>query len=130
MSLVELAFGLVVLVAVAVALAALARRMDVGEPFVLTIAGVAASYLPFVPEFDIEPELVLLGLLPPLLYTTAIRTSLIDFRPKKVSITMLSVGLVLFTAFAVGGVVYWLLPVPFAAAIAVGAVVAPPDAVA
>ncbi|MEV6067546.1 Na+/H+ antiporter [Nocardia sp. NPDC052001] len=126
----ELAFGLVVLVAVAVALAALARRMGMGEPFVLTIAGVLASYLPFVPEFDIEPELVLLGLLPPLLYTTAIRTSLVDFRPKKVSIAMLSVGLVLFTAFAVGGVVYWLLPVPFSAAIAIGAVVAPPDAVA
>lgn len=118
------------LVASAVALAALARRIGVGEPFVLTIAGVIASYLPFVPEFDIEPELVLLGLLPPLLYTTAIRTSLLDFRPKKVSITLLSVGLVLFTAFAVGAVVFWLLPVPFAAAVAIGAVVAPPDAVA
>ncbi|WP_405494787.1 Na+/H+ antiporter [Nocardia sp. NBC_00511] len=126
----ELAFGLVVLVSVAVALAAGARRLGVGEPFVLTVAGVVASYLPLVPEFDVEPELVLLGLLPPLLYTTAIRTSLIDFRPKKVSITLLSVGLVLFTAFAVGGVVYWLLPVPFSAAVAIGAIVAPPDAVA
>ncbi|MEV6769555.1 Na+/H+ antiporter [Nocardia sp. NPDC051030] len=130
MSSVEWALGLVVLLAVAVALAAGARRVGMGEPFVLTIAGVIASYLPFVPEFDIEPELVLLGLLPPLLYTTAIRTSLVDFRPKKVSITLLSVGLVLFTAFAVGGVVYWLLPVPFSAAVAIGAIVAPPDAVA
>ncbi|MGV9409383.1 Na+/H+ antiporter [Nocardia sp. NPDC003693] len=126
----EWALGLVVLVGAAVALAALARRIGVGEPFVLTVAGVIGSYLWFVPEFDIEPELVLLGLLPPLLYTTAIRTSLIDFRPKKVSITLLSVGLVLFTTFAVAGVVVWLLPVPFAAAVALGAVVAPPDAVA
>ncbi|GAB4585954.1 Na+/H+ antiporter [Nocardia sp. IFM 10818] len=126
----EVAFGLVVLVAVAVGLAALARRFGFGEPFVLTVAGVIASYLPFVPEVDVEPELVLLGLLPPLLYTTAIRTSLVDFKPKKLSITLLSVGLVLFTAFAVGAVVYWLLPVPFAAAVAIGAVVAPPDAVA
>ncbi|WP_297625483.1 Na+/H+ antiporter [Nocardia sp.] len=126
----NVAFGLVLLVAGAVALAALARRFEVGEPFVLTIAGVFASYLPFVPEFDIDPELVLLGLLPPLLYTTAIRTSLIDFRPKKISIALLSVGLVLFTTFAVAGVVYWLLPVPFSAAVAIGAVVAPPDAVA
>nr|WP_067537352.1 sodium:proton antiporter [Nocardia crassostreae] len=115
----EVAFGLVVLVTVAVGLAALARRFGVGEPFVLTIAGVIASYLPFVPEVDVEPELVLLGLLPPLLYTTAIRTSLVDFKPKKISITLLSVGLVLFTAFAVGAVVYWLLPVPFAAAVAI-----------
>ncbi|BEK88353.1 Na+/H+ antiporter [Nocardia seriolae] len=126
----EWAFGLVVLVSGAVALAAGARRLGLGEPFVLTVAGVIASYLPFVPEFDIEPELVLLGLLPPLLYTTAIRTSLVDFRPKKVSITLLSVGLVLFTAFAVGAVVYWLLPVPLSAAVAIGAIVAPPDAVA
>ncbi|MFJ4654054.1 Na+/H+ antiporter [Nocardia sp. NPDC088792] len=126
----EWAFGLVLLVAVAVALAAGARRLGVGEPFVLTVAGVIGSYLPFVPEIDVPPELVLLGLLPPLLYTTAVRTSLIDFRPKKVSITLLSVGLVLFTAFSVGAVVYWMLPVPFSAAVAIGAVVAPPDAVA
>ncbi|MFJ9369603.1 Na+/H+ antiporter [Nocardia sp. NPDC101769] len=126
----EWAFGLVLLVSVAVALAAGARRLGLGEPFVLTVAGVIGSYLPLVPEFDVEPELVLLGLLPPLLYTTAIRTSLVDFRPKKTTITLLSVGLVLFTAFAVGGVVYWLLPVPFSAAVAIGAIVAPPDAVA
>lgn len=131
MIIVELAFGLVGLVAAAVALATTARRFGLAEPLVLTVAGVAASYLPFVPEVVInDPEIVLLGLLPPLLYTTAISTSLIDFRPKKVSITLLSVGLVLFTTFAVAGVVMWLLPVPFAAAVAIGAVVAPPDAVA
>ncbi|WP_039813611.1 Na+/H+ antiporter [Nocardia otitidiscaviarum] len=126
----ELAFGLVGLIAAAVALAAFARRIGVAEPLVLTVAGVVASYLPFVPEVGLDPELVLLGLLPPLLYTTAISTSLIDFRPKKVSITLLSVGLVLFTTFAVAVVVMVLLPVPFAAAVAIGAVVAPPDAVA
>ncbi|NUS44613.1 MAG: Na+/H+ antiporter [Mycobacteriaceae bacterium] len=127
---VQWAFWLVVLVAAAVALAALARRWGVGEPFVLTVAGVAASFVPHVPAFDVDPELVLLGLLPPLLYSAAIRTSLIDFRPKKLSITLLSVGLVLVTALAAGVVVYWLLPVPFSAAVAIGAVVAPPDAVA
>ncbi|RDI55560.1 sodium/proton antiporter (CPA1 family) [Nocardia mexicana] len=100
------------------------------EPLALTIAGVIASYLPFIPQVDINPELVLLGLLPPLLYTAAINTSLIEFRPKKLSITLLSVGLVLFTTFAVAVVVWWLLGVPFAAAVAIGAVVAPPDAVA
>ncbi|MFI6865868.1 Na+/H+ antiporter [Nocardia sp. NPDC050406] len=126
----EIAFGMVGLVAAAVALAACARRFGLAEPLILTVAGVVASYLPFVPEVVLEPEIVLLGLLPPLLYATAISTSLIDFRPKKVSITLLSVGLVLFTTFAVAGVVMWLLPVPFAAAVAIGAVVAPPDAVA
>ncbi|MGK8523805.1 Na+/H+ antiporter [Nocardia asteroides] len=126
----DVAIGLVVLVASATALAALARRFGVSEPLVLTVGGVAASYLPFVPEIHLEPEIILLGFLPPLLYTAAIRTSLVDFRANARTIALLSVGLVLFTTFVVAVVVWWLLPVPFAVAVAVGAVVAPPDAVA
>ncbi|WP_040790458.1 Na+/H+ antiporter [Nocardia paucivorans] len=126
----EIAVGLVVLVASAAAVAALARRVGVSEPLALTLAGVAGSYLPFVPVVHLEPELVLLGVLPPLLYTAALRTSLVDFRANLEYIALLSVGLVLFTTFVVAAVVWWLLPVPFAAAVALGAVVAPPDAVA
>ncbi|WP_327117040.1 Na+/H+ antiporter [Nocardia sp. NBC_01730] len=126
----HVAIGLVVLVASAAALAALARRFGVSEPLVLTLSGVAASYLPFVPEIHPDPEIILLGLLPPLLYTAAIRTSLVDFRANVRTIVLLSVGLVLFSTFAVAAVVWWLLPVPFAVAVALGAVVAPPDAVA
>ncbi|MFI9411194.1 Na+/H+ antiporter [Nocardia gamkensis] len=126
----HVAIGLVVLVASAAALAALARRFGISEPLVLTVGGVAASYLPFVPEIHLEPEIILLGFLPPLLYTAAIRTSLVDFRANVRTIALLSVGLVLFTTFAVALVVWWLLPVPFAVAVALGAVVAPPDAVA
>ncbi|MBF6467437.1 Na+/H+ antiporter [Nocardia beijingensis] len=126
----HVAIGLVVLVASAAALAALARRFGVSEPLVLTVGGVAASYLPFVPEIHLEPEIILLGFLPPLLYTAAIRTSLVDFRANVRTIALLSIGLVLFTTFAVAVVVWWLLPVPFAVAVALGAVVAPPDAVA
>ncbi|WP_280458676.1 MULTISPECIES: cation:proton antiporter [Nocardia] len=84
----------------------------------------AASYLPFVPQVHLEPEIVLLGLLPPLLYTAALRTSLVDFRAEIGTIALLSVGLVLFSTFAVAAVVWWLLPVPFAVAVALGAVVA------
>ncbi|MFF0490548.1 Na+/H+ antiporter [Nocardia sp. NPDC004068] len=126
----HIAVGLVVLVAAAVALAALARRVGMAEPLFLTVAGIAASYVPFVPAVDLDPEVVLLGLLPPLVYTAAISTSLVEFRPKKLSIALLSVGLVLFTTFAVALVVWRLLDVPFAAAVAIGAVVSPPDAVA
>lgn len=126
----HIAIGLVILVASAAAVAALARRAGISEPLALTVAGVAASYLPFVPEVHLEPEIVLLGLLPPLLYTAAIRTSLVDFRANIGTIASLSVGLVLFSTFAVALVVWWLLPVPFAVAVALGAVVAPPDAVA
>ncbi|WP_328391784.1 Na+/H+ antiporter [Nocardia sp. NBC_00416] len=126
----DIAIGLVVLVAAAATVAAAARRLGLSEPLALTLAGVAASYLPFVPEVHLEPEIVLLGLLPPLLYTAAIRTSLVDFRANMGAIALLSVGLVLFSTFAVAAVVWWLLPVPLAVAVALGAVVAPPDAVA
>lgn len=126
----SIAIGLVVLVASAALVAALARRFGVSETLALTLAGVAASYLPFVPEVQLEPEIVLLGLLPPLLYTAALRTSLVDFRAQIGTIASLSVGLVLFSTFVVAAVVWWLLPVPFAVAVALGAVVAPPDAVA
>jgi Na+/H+ antiporter len=126
---VHIAVGLVLLVAASTALAAGARRLSLSEPLVLTLAGIGGSYLWFVPEVSLSPQLVLLGLLPPLLYTTAIRTSLVDFRANRRPIALLSVGLVLFTTFAVGLVAWWLLPIPFAIAIALGAVVAPPDAV-
>ncbi len=126
----HIALGLVLLVAAAASLAACARRFGVSEPLVLTLAGVVGSYLWFVPDIEIEPDIVLLGLLPPLLYTAAIKTSLVDFKANRRAIGLLSVGLVLFSTFAVAWVVWLILPVPFAAAAALGAVVAPPDAVA
>ena len=63
-------------------------------PLLLIAVGVAASYLPGVPEVHLEPEVVLLGLLPPLLYAAAIQTSLVDFNANRRAILLLSVGLV------------------------------------
>ncbi|MFC6243369.1 Na+/H+ antiporter [Knoellia sp. GCM10027112] len=130
MSAVDLAFTLLAVVATVTAVAGLSRRVGVSAPLVLIVTGVVGSYLPFLPEPRLSSEVVLVGLLPPLLYAAAIRTSLVDFRDNKGVIGSLSVGLVLFTALGVGVVVWWLLPVPFAVAFALGAVVAPPDAVA
>ena len=119
-----------VLVAVSMAVGALARRYGISEPLLLTVVGLAGSYLPFVPEIHLTPEFVLVGLLPPLLYTAAISTSLVDFRENKLSIVSLSFGLVVITAFGVGAVAWGLLPISFPIALALGAAVAPPDAVA
>jgi CPA1 family monovalent cation:H+ antiporter len=114
-----------------VAGAALADRLDVPAPLLLIAVGVAGTFLPFVPEIRLEAELVLLGFLPPLLYAAALQTSLVDFNANRRVILLLSVGLVLFTAVGVGAVVHWLVPeISWPIAIAVGAVVAPPDAVA
>jgi CPA1 family monovalent cation:H+ antiporter len=123
--------ALLVLAVVVVAVgAAAARRLRVPAPLLLTLVGIALSFVPFVPQVRLQPEVVLVGLLPPLLYAAAIRTSLVDFSRNRRAIGLLSVGLVLFSTAGVGLLVWWLLPVPLAAALALGAVVAPPDAVA
>jgi CPA1 family monovalent cation:H+ antiporter len=109
----------------------LAERIDVPAPFVLIVAGIVASYLPGVPEIELTEDVVLYGLLPPLLYAAARQTSLVDFNANRRPILLLSVGLVAFTAFGVGLVTHLLLPgVSWPIALAIGAVVAPPDAVA
>ena len=127
----DVALTLVTLVAIAVAVSAASERFSVAAPLGLIVVGIAGSYLPFVPEFELTPELVLIGLLPPLLYAAAIRTSLVDFRKNKRPIALLSIGLVLFTTAGVAVLVHAVLPeVGWAAAFALGAVVAPPDAVA
>lgn len=110
---------------------AIARRLDVPEPFLLFGVGIAASYVPQVPQVYLSEEVVLFGLLPPLLYAAAQQTSLVDFNANRRPILLLSVGLVVFTAAGVAVVVRLLLPgIPWALALAIGAVVAPPDAVA
>src|SRR6476469_5230876 len=87
----ELALGLLVLVAVVCAASALGRKLNVSVPLLLVLAGVAGSFLPFIPPIELNPELVLIGLLPPLLYAAALRTSLFDFGSTRRAISLLSV---------------------------------------
>jgi Na+/H+ antiporter len=128
---VHIAAEIVALVVTVLAVTAIARRLDWSEPLCLIGVGVVASYLPGIPEYHLSPELVLIGLLPPLLYSAAIQTSLLDYRKLRGPIALLSVGLVVFTTFGVGLVAWAVVPgLPLAAGIALGAVIAPPDAVA
>ncbi len=124
------AVGIVALVAVVTLVTGLSRRFPVPAPLVLVAVGVAASFVPGVPTVELSPEVVLVGFLPPLLYATALNTSLIDFHKNARPIGLLSVGLVIVTTLAVAVVVHLVLPIPWYAAFALGAVVAPPDAVA
>jgi monovalent cation/hydrogen antiporter len=127
---VEIAFYLVVLAAAVLTVTALAGRLGWSGPLLLIAAGIAGSFIPGVPSVHLPEEVVLLGLLPPLLYAAAIQTSLVDFNANRRPILLLSVGLVVFTAAGVGAVVHALLPgLGWPAAFAIGAVVAPPDAV-
>jgi CPA1 family monovalent cation:H+ antiporter len=128
---VDAALNLLALVAVVGVVSALAARMRWSAPLALVVVGIGISFIPHFLDLVLTPEIVLVGLLPPLLYAAAIRTSLVDFRANRLPIGLLSVGLVAFSTLALGAVAYSVVPgISLAAAFALGAVVAPPDAVA
>jgi Na+/H+ antiporter len=120
-----------VLLALALLVSALARRRGWSSPLLLVVVGLIVSFVPGVPAYELDPDLVLLVFLPPLLYAAAWESSYLNLRQNLQAVAFLSVGLVLFTAFAVGYVMNALVPgLGLAAALALGAIVAPPDAVA
>ena len=108
-----------------------ATRYRLPPPILLVIAGFAVSFVPGVPPFQVSPDVVLSVLLPPLLFGAAFESSAVALKQLLRPITQLAVVLVLLTAFTVALVMVAVLPgLPFAAALALGAIVAPPDAVA
>lgn len=122
---------LLVLIASVAALSALARRVGVPAPFVLVVGGLVAGFVPGTPSVELDPDIVLVLILPPLLYAAALSTAFADFRANLRPIGLLSVGLVLATTGVVGAVTHLVVPdLPLPAALALGAIVAPPDAVA
>ncbi|MBK8462405.1 MAG: cation:proton antiporter [Nigerium sp.] len=118
-------------VLIIVAVSFFAEKHGVATPLLLVVVGIGLSALPGAPHLEIRPEWILTVVLPPLLYSAAVNMPATDFRRDFGAIGALSVLLVLVSAFASGFVLYWLLPdLGLAAAIAVGAVISPPDAVA
>ena len=99
-------FVLAIVVTVAF-VAGASRRLGWSPPLVLVVVGVVASLIPGIPSFELDPDLVLFGLLPPLLYAAAIRTSLIDFAAVKEALIILAVGLVAVTTVVVGLAAWW-----------------------
>ena len=109
----------------------LAKRLQIPEPIVLVLGGLAVSLIPGIPAVELEPEYVFLIVLPPLLYAQAWFTSWKDFCDNIRAISTLAVGLVLFTTTAVAFAAHALVPqLPLAACFVLGAIVSPPDAVA
>ncbi|MFE9647825.1 Na+/H+ antiporter [Streptomyces sp. NPDC006365] len=122
---------LLLLIAGSAAVAGAARRTPVPPPLLLVTVGLAVSYVPGVPEYALDPDVVLPLLLPPLLYTAATDSSYLDLRASIRPVALLSVGYVLFATLVVGWAAYLIVPdLPLTAALVLGAVVAPPDAVA
>jgi monovalent cation/hydrogen antiporter len=121
-------FGVLVSVA---ALSVIARRIDVPYPILLVIGGLALGFVPGLPDVELDPDIVLVIFLPPLLYSAAFFSSARDLRANLRPITLLATGLVLFTMVAVAVVAHALIDgLPWAAAFALGAIVSPTDPVA
>ena len=116
---VEIALSLVAIAFLVVAVSALANRIGWSPPLLLVVVGIVLSFAPLLPDYELSPELVLVGILPPLLYSAAYNTSFIDFRANRRALISLSVGLVIFTTLIVGFVAAWLIPgLPLAAGFA------------
>src|SRR5215467_2495415 len=120
-----------VLLVLVMAFAALAQRLKTPYPIMLVIAGLALSFVPSVPKIQLNPEVVFLVVLPPLLYSGAWQTSWQDFKDNFVSIFMLAVGLVAFTAIGVAYAAPWVFAgFDWRLGFVLGAVVSTTDAIA
>lgn len=126
----EVAPALVVAVIGIVAVTRLAPKVGVAAPLLLLALGVVASFVPGAPDLTIEPEWILAGVLPPLLYSSAVSMPGMDFRRDFGAIGGLSVVLVVVSAVGLGLFFSWALDLSLATGIALGAVVSPTDAVA
>ncbi|RPE84567.1 sodium/proton antiporter (CPA1 family) [Curtobacterium sp. PhB137] len=125
-----LVVGVIALIAIAGA-AVLGPRIGVAAPLVLVVVGIIASLLPFIPDAEIEPEWILAGVLPPLLYSSAVSMPSMNFRREFGAISGLSVLLVVASSLVLGLFFAWVVPgLGFWWGIALGAIVSPTDAVA
>jgi monovalent cation/hydrogen antiporter len=120
----------VILLAVLAGTALVARRLNVAPAILLLLAGVALAFVPGMPSLELPPELVLLVVLPPLIYSASVAMSWREFKSNLGPIILLAVGCVIFTAFAVAAATHYLIGLPWPFGFLLGAIVAPPDVVA
>ena len=119
-----------ILLAVLAGTALLARRINVAPAILLLLAGIALAFVPGMPTLELPPELVLLVVLPPLIYSASVAMSWREFKFNLRPIILLAVGCVIFTAFAVAAATHYLIGLPWNVGFLLGAIVAPPDVVA
>lgn len=121
---------LVLLLAVTAAAAVVAARLKIPPAIVLVLTGVLLALVPGLPVVELAPDLVLLMVLPPVIYSSAVAMSWREFRFNLRPISLLAVGCVVFTTVAVAAAAHWLIGLPWPVGFVLGAIVSPPDAVA
>src|ERR1700749_139044 len=124
-----LEIGLFLLAAIA-ALGVAANRLGLPPSILLFTPGAGLAMTPGLPRVQLEPELILLLVLPPVIYSAGVAMSWREFRLNLRPIALLAIGAVAFTTCAVAAAVHWLLDWPWAVGFVLGAIVAPPDVVA
>src|ERR1700753_1451825 len=102
-----------ILLAVLAGTALLARRINVAPAILLLLAGIVLAFVPGVPSLELPPELVLLLVLPPLIYSASVATSWREFKSNLRPIILLSVGCVIFSALAVAAATHYLIRLPW-----------------
>jgi monovalent cation/hydrogen antiporter len=107
-----------------------ADRTQIPYPILLVLGGTALAFIPGVQEIELDPDIILVAFLPPLLYGAAFFTSIQDLRANYRPIGLLAVGLVVATTVSVAVVAHYVLDLPWSAAFVLGAVVSPTDPVA
>jgi CPA1 family monovalent cation:H+ antiporter len=130
MSLIEKIQVLLGLMLVIAAIAVVAKRLRIPPSILLVLTGVILALVPGLPRVSFAPEFVLLLVLPPIIYSSAVAMSWREFRFNLRPISLLAVGGVVFTTIAGAAVVHWMLGLAWPVAFVLGAIVSPPDAVA
>jgi CPA1 family monovalent cation:H+ antiporter len=123
----ELLVALLIVVSV---VAFLANRLKIPHAILLVLTGVALALMPGLPSLELAPEFVLMIILPPVIYSSAVAMSWREFRFNLRPISLLAVGCVVFTTVAAAAATHWLLGFPWAVGFVLGAIVSPPDAIA
>src|SRR6202051_925575 len=121
---------LVLLLVVVAAVAVVAARLKIPASILLVLTGIVLAIVPGLPTVELAPELVLLLVLPPLIYSSAVAMSWREFRFNLRPISLLAIGCVVFTTVAAAAATHWLLGLSWPVGFVLGAIVSPPDAVA
>lgn len=121
---------LLALLTVLAGVAVLARRLNTAPSILLVVVGIALAFVPGLPRIEMAPEVVLLVILPPLIYSAGVAMSWREFRLNLRPIVLLAFGCVVFTAGAVATAAHFILGLPWPVGFLLGAIVAPPDVVA
>src|ERR1700722_13845925 len=121
---------LISLLAVIAAISLLARRLELPPAILLVAAGVALALIPGLPTVRLAPDFVLLFVLPPVIYSSAVAMDWREFRFNLRPISLLALGCVAFTTVATAAAAHWVLGLPWPVGFVLGAIISPPDAVA